>query len=128
MKDLYSNVKVALALAPAVQGSATTGPGIYLRDFGGAVIAVNTGAIVGAGDFGAKLQHSDTDETGDYVDVPAGLFTSNAPATLAAASTYKLGYTGSKPWLRLALTKAGGTSIAAGASAYLGYPEVAPVA
>ena len=51
---------------------------------------------------------------------------SNAPATLAAASTYKLGYRGFKRYVRLALTKAGGTSIAAGAVAVLGHAQNRP--
>ncbi len=128
MKDLYSNVTAAVALAPAVQSSATTGGAIDLRAHGSCIIAVNTGAIAGDGDFGVKLQHSDTTTGGDFVDVPAGLFSSNAPATLLAASAYKLGYKGTKRYVRLALTKTGGTSIAAGATAILGAPAVAPVA
>lgn len=128
MKDLFSNVRVAAALAPAVQSSATTTAALDLRDFGSVVYAVDTGAIVGDGDFGVKLQHSDTTTSGDFVDVPAALVASNAPATLVASSAYKLGYKGTKRYVRLALTKAGGTSIAAGATAILGSPAVAPVA
>lgn len=128
MKDLFSNVRVAAALAPAVQGSATTTAALDLRDFGSVVYAVETGAIAGDGDFGVKLQHSDTTTSGDFVDVPAALVASNAPATLVASSAYKLGYKGTKRYTRLALTKAGGTSIAAGATAILGQPKLAPVA
>jgi hypothetical protein len=128
LKDLYANVGVAQALAPAVQSAATEGGAIDLRDYGSVVIGVNTGAIVSAGDFGVKLQHSDTTTGGDFVDAPAGVVSSNAPATLAAASAYKLKYVGSKRYVRLALTKAGGTSIALGAVAILGHPAVAPVA
>lgn len=128
MKDLFSNVKVAAALAPAVQSAATETAALDLRDFGSVVYAVSTGAIAGDGDFGVKLQHSDTTTSGDFVDVPAALYESNAPETLEAASGYKLGYRGTKRYVRLALTKAGGTSIAAGATAILGYPAVAPVA
>ena len=51
----------------------------------------------------------------------------NAPATLAAASTYRLGYLGYKRYVRLSLTKAGGTSIAAGAVA-IRDPLTRPVA
>ena len=127
MKDLYSNLGVVPALAPAVQASATTGPAIDLRGFGGVVFALDTGAIVGAGDFGVVLQHSDTTTGGAFVDVPAALVTSNAPATLTAAGAFKLGYRGGKRYVRLSLTKAGGTSIAAGAVAILGQPAVAPV-
>lgn len=128
MKDLFSNIGVAPALAPAVQAAATTTAALDLRNFGSVVYAVSTGAVAGDGDFGVKLQHSDTTTSEDFVDVPAALYESNAPETLEAASGYKFGYRGTKRYVRLALTKAGGTSIAAGATAILGHPAVAPVA
>lgn len=128
LKDNYSNVKVVSALAPAVQAAAATGTAIDLRDFGSVVFAINTGAVAGDGDFGVKVQHSDTTTSGDFVDAPEIDTASNAPATLAANSGYKLRYTGSKRYARIALTKEGGTSVALGAVAILGHPAVAPVA
>lgn len=131
MRDLAHNLGAALALAPAVQANATTGPAIDTKGFGSVAFVVNTGAVAGDGDFGVKLQHSDTTTSGDFVDAPAGTFTSDAPATLAASSAYRLGYLGGasvKRYVRLALTKEGGTSIAAGAVAVLGRPADRPVA
>lgn len=125
--DLFSNVGAALALAPAVQSAAIEGPAIDLRSFGSIVFAVTTGAIVGSGDFGVKLQESDASGSG-FADVDADDVMSNAPATLDASAAYKLGYRGSKRYVRLALTKAGGTSIAAGAVAMQATPAIAPVA
>lgn len=127
-KDLHSNLGVALALSPAVQGAAVNGPVIDLQGFYAAMAVINTGAIAGAGDFGVKLQHSDTTTSGDFVDVPADDRISNAPATLTADGSFKIGYIGSKRYLRIALTKAGGTSIAAGAVIIKGMPTLAPVA
>src|SRR5262249_1251251 len=120
MRDLYSNIGAALALAPAVQASATTGPAIDTLGFGSVAFPVNIGAIASRGDLGIKVQESDTADNGDFADAPAALVDSNAPATLAASSAYKLGYRGYKRFVRLALTKAGGTSVAAGAIAVLG--------
>ena len=74
-----------------------------------------------------KLQESDASDSG-FADVPADQFTSNAPATLAAASAYKLGYIGWKRYVRLAVSKAGGTSIALGAVAIKGDAADRPVA
>lgn len=119
MRDLYHNIAAVPALAPAVQGSATTGAAIDLKGAGRVAIVVNTGAIVSSGDFGVKLQESDTTTSGDFTDVAAGFVDSDAPATLAAASSYRLGYRGHKRYIRVSLTKAGGTSIAAGAVAVL---------
>ena len=127
MRDLFSNIGAGLALAPAVQSAAVQGPAIDTLGFDSIAFTVATGAIVGAGDFGLKLQESDTTTGGDFTDAAAEVVDTNAPATLAAASAYKLGYTGFKRYVRLAVTKAGGTSIAAGAIAVLGNAGERPV-
>ena len=128
MRDLSSNIGAVLALVPAVKTAAGEGPAIDTKGFGAVAFLINTGAIVGAGDFGVKLQESDTTTSGDFTDVAAAVVDSNAPATLAASSAYKLGYHGFKRYVRLALTTAGGTSIAAGAVAVLGQAQSRPVA
>lgn len=128
MRDLYSNIGTALALVPAVKTAAGEGPAIDTNGFNRVAFVVNTGAIAGDGDFGVKVQESDTDQSGDFTDADASVVKSNAPATLEANSAYKLGYTGHKRYVRLALTKAGGTSIAAGAVAVLSDAQKRPVA
>lgn len=128
MRDLYSNIGAVLALAPAVAAASADGIAIDTKGFNRVAFLVNTGAIVSAGDFSVKLQESDTTTGGDFTDVDADFVDTNAPATLAATSAYKLGYRGHKRYVRLALTKAGGTSIALGAVAVLADPADAPVA
>lgn len=125
MRDFYSNVATVAALAAAVQADAVNGSTVDLYDASGVVLSLNTGEIAGEGDFGAKLQESADGAT--WADVAAKYVQSNAPATLAANSAYRLGYTGKLRYVRLALTKAGGTSIAAGAVAVL-RPLTRPVA
>lgn len=127
MRDLYHSLGAALALAPSVKTAAGDGVAIDTKGYSSVALFVNTGAIAGAGDFGVKVQHSDEPGSG-WEDAPAGSFFSNAPATLAASSAYKLGYIGDKRYVRIALTQAGGTSIAAGVVAVLGRPNDAPVA
>lgn len=116
MRDFYSNLDAVPALAPAVQAASTQGPAIDLITGKGVAFIVNTGAIVSSGDFGVTLQESADGSTG-WADVDAGLMQTNAPATLAAASVYRLGYLGYERYVRLSLVKTGGTSIAAGAVA-----------
>lgn len=128
MRDLYSNIGVVPALAAAVQAAAADGAAIDLLGFNRVAFALNTGAIAGSGDFGVKVQESDTSTSGDFADAPADVVDSDAPATLAATSAYKIGYRGHKRYVRLSLTKAGGTSIAAGAVAILGDAVSRPVA
>jgi hypothetical protein len=127
-KDLISNLGAVIALSPAVQAAAANGPAVDLTGFLAAMVVVNTGAVVGDGDFGVKLQHSDTATSGDFVDVPADDVQGSVPATLTADAAFRLGYIGSKRFIRLALTKGGGTSIAAGAVVIKGMPAIAPVA
>lgn len=124
MKDAISNVKAVPAIVPAVKTAAGEGSSIDVQGFGSLLFVINTGAIAGDGDFGAKVQ--DSDNGSDWADVEDVQGT--IPDTLAANSAYRLGYTGSKRYARLALTKEGGTSIALSAVAILGHPAVAPVA
>ena len=126
MRDLASNIGAVAALVSAVHSAAASGAAIDTLGFGSVAFIINTGAIVGDGDFGVKVQESDTDVSGDFTDATA--VDTNAPATLEASSAYKLGYRGHKRFVRIALTKAGGTSIAAGAVAILGNAASCPVA
>jgi len=128
LKDTYHTNKAVQALAPAVQAAAVDGAAIDLIGFDSALITLNTGAIASAGDFGAKLQESDASGSG-YTDVASADQHGTFPATLEANSAYRVGYIGSKRkrYIRVSLTKAGGTSIAAGAVAVLGHPAKAPV-
>lgn len=127
-QDTFHDNKVAQAIAPAVATAAANGAAIDLQGFNSVLFAINTGAIAGDGDFGVKIQHSNTTTSGDFVDAPAVNVLGSVPATLAADSAYRLGYVGGKRYARLVTTKAGGTSIALGAVAVLGEPAIAPVA
>lgn len=128
MKDSFHSVVSRQAITPAVKAAAENGTTIDLQGLGSALFSINTGAIVSAGDFGVKLQESDTTTSGDFGDVAAGDMLGEIDATLEASTTYDIGYTGRKRYVRLAVTKAGGTSIALGAVAVLGNPAVAPIA
>lgn len=124
--DSYSSVKEAQAIVPAVKTAAADGTTIDRQGFDSLLFIVNTGAISGDGEFGVKLQASADGTT--WADADAEDVIGSIPATLAANSAYRVGYIGSKRYARLAVTKAGGTSIALGAVAVLGHPNMAPVA
>lgn len=128
MRDLKNNIGVVAALAPAVQAATVNGAAVDLAGFGSAVAVVNTGAIAGAGDFTAKLQESDTTTSGDFTDVVPGDLIGAFPAALSADSVVRVGYGGTKRYVRVVLTKNGGTSIAAGAVVVKGHPSIVPVA
>lgn len=127
-KDMHSNLGAVAAIAPAVITANTNGAAIDLQGFDAALVIVNTGAIEAAGDFTAKLQESDTTTSGDFADVGADDLIGAFPASLEATSVVKVGYRGSKRYVRAVITKNGGTSIAASAVIVKGLPAMAPVA
>lgn len=110
MRDLYSNLAGVASIAPGVATASIDGAAVDVSGASGALALVHTGAVSGAGDFGVKLQESPDGVT--WADVAAVRVKSNAPATLAANSVYRMGYLGKMPKLRAVLVKAGGTSLA----------------
>ena len=122
-KGLYHNLKAIPAINSASQTAAADGIEIDSKGSQGLMFIVNTGAVTGAGDFGIKVQESDTAGNG-YTDVDADDLISGAPATLAATAAYQVEYIGKKRFVRLSLTKAGGTSIQAGAIALIGHSHI----
>lgn len=114
-RDIANNVGAVQVVAPQVLAATDTSAAIDTAGFEGAALIVETGAIAGAGDFTAKLQHSDTTTIGDFVDVPAAQLVGTFPTSLAASSVVKVGYVGAKRYLRSVITKNSGTSIAASA-------------
>lgn len=124
--DAYSNVAAVQAIVPAVKTVAGDGVTIDRKGFGGILFVLNTGAVAGDGDFGAVVQESADGSTWAAADADdvLGAF----PATLAASSAYRASYIGKHRYVRLSLSKEGGTSIAAGAVAVLTLPHLAPVA
>ena len=109
MRDLYSNISAVSALPSGSRNVAATGTAIDLKDARKVVFLVNTGTVSGDGDFGATIEESDDGTT--WSVAPDGHVQSDAPATLAAESVYRLGYIGWRRYVRLALSKAGGTSV-----------------
>jgi hypothetical protein len=116
MRDLYNTICADLALAPAVQTADAQGPAIHVKGIKALAFVVNTGAIAGAGVFGVTIQESQDGSTG-WTNADAAVIDTDAPAALAASSTYRLGYLGFAPYVRLSLDHVSGTSIAAGAVA-----------
>ena len=127
MRDLANNIGTVQAVAPAVLAATNTSAAIDLLGFESAAVIINTGAIVGAGDYTAKLQESDTTTGGDFGDVAAANLVGTLPASLAADSVVKVGYIGNKRYVRTVITKNSGTSIAAGAVIVKGRAHNRPV-
>jgi len=127
MKDGISGISLTASLVPAVVSATTKGTEVDLQGFNSATVVVNTGAIAGDGLYAMSVQESDTTTDGDFTDVAAADLLGAFPAGLEASSVYKVGYKGSKRYIRAVITKTSGTSIAAGAVIALGHPHDAPV-
>jgi len=128
MRDLVSKVGVAQTLAPVDYAATTKGTAVDLQGFNSAAIVVNTGVITSAGKYVVSVQESDTTTDGDFSDVAAKDLSGALPSELAATSAYKVGYTGSKRYIRAVITKTSGTSIVAGAIVVTGDASLTPVA
>ncbi|HEV7283910.1 MAG TPA: hypothetical protein VGN75_03560 [Kaistia sp.] len=122
-KGLYHNLRAVQAIPSGSQSAAADGTEIDRKGSQSILFVVNTGAITSAGDFGVKVQESDTTGTG-YTDAAAKDVISGVPATMGANSAYQVEYIGKKRFVRLSVTKAGGTSILAGAVALIGHQHI----
>lgn len=120
--DLKSNISPALALAPEVlSATKSDAPVVDLRGADSATFVIVTGAIAGAGDFTPSIRHGDAADLSGDAAATADELIGALPASLAASSVYHVGYRGNKRYVRLVLTKNGGTSIAAGATVVRGH-------
>ncbi len=125
-RDLYNSIGVIQSIAPAVQSASVNGSSVDLRPYNSATVIINAGAIVGAAVMVPKLQESDDNST--FTDVAAGDLLGAFPASLSASASIKVGYKGTKRYVRPVLTLSSGTSIAADAVVIGGHASLAPVA
>ena len=126
MSDLKNNIAAALALSPAVHSDTKAdAPIIDLQGAGSATVIVNTGAIAGAGDYTISLRHGDASNLASDAVASGDDLLGAFPATLAADSSYAVGYRGGKRYVRVVITKNSGTSIAAGAVVVKGHLSLA---
>lgn len=126
-RDLYNNIGLVTAVEPAVLTATTTSNAIDIAGFESATVVIATGPIAGAGNFTAKLTHSDT-IGGTYTDVAQSDLLGAFPAVLLASTPVKVGYRGSKRFLKPVLTLNSGTSIAASVVVVKSHARNNPVA
>lgn len=122
-KGLYHNLRAVSAIPSGSKSDAADGTEIDRKGSLSILFVVNTGAITSSGDFSAKVQESDTSGSG-YTDAAADDVISGLPATFEANSAYQAEYIGTKRYVRLAVTKAGGTSIQLGGIAIVGHQHI----
>lgn len=126
LRDLASNLDVRESIRPAVHTASVNGQTVDMRGYNSALVAITVGAVAGSGNVTPKMQESDDDST--WSDVAAADLQGSFPADLAADTVYKVGYLGSKRYVRAVGTLNSGTSVAYAAAFVLGDANLLPVA
>lgn len=136
MRDLHNNIDVRRAISPVVATDNTplVSQIIDCAGFDGVEFAIATGTLADAdATFTTLVEHGDAANLSDAAAVAdANLLGTEAGASFtfaAADATKKIGYIGSKRYVRLTITPALNTGNAPiSAVAVLGFPKMAPVA
>ena len=132
-RSLKPNIKDTLLLTPTViSGSHTHSIGVDTTGYDSLVLLFIAGAIVAAGLVTLKLEECDTDTDSSYTDVAAADMDWGGATALAAApvltnTVQRVGYKGSKKWVRATITYVSGTSVQVAVVAIQGHPNLAPV-
>lgn len=137
MRDLLNNIEVRRAISPLNQGGGNTAVQsqiIDTRGFGSLTFLIATGNLADAdATFAVSLQHGDASDLSDAVTVPAeeliGTTTAAGFTSANDDSVRKIGYGGTKRYVRLVITPSNNDSGSAtflSAVAVLGHPERAP--
>ncbi len=125
MKDLTNNINIAQSLAPAARTASANGSGVDLQGYNSAAIAFHPGVITD-GTHTPKVQESDDDST--YTDVAAKDLIGSL-TDLASNTIQRIGYKGTKRYIRAVSTVAGATTGGVyGAEVVRGNPHIAPTA
>src|SRR5262249_28501673 len=133
MKDLFDNITVARAIAPVSvsDNTAQVSQIIDRQGYGSLTFAIALGSIADAdATFAVLVEHGDNSALSDAATAAAGdLLGTAALAGFTFAddnATRKIGYRGSKRYVRLTITPSSNASAALfGAVALLGHPHVA---
>lgn len=106
LRDLKSDIDVAQTLGPAARTASANGAGVDLRGYDSAAVVFHPGTITD-GTHTPKLQESDDNAT--FTDVAAG-DQSGTLAALASNTIQRVGYKGTKRYIRAVSTVAGATT------------------
>lgn len=127
-RDIKNNVDVASSLEPALRATGTSnGSGVDLQGYGSAMMVVHFGAYTN-GTHTPSLEHSDdnTTFTAAAASDMDGSFT--AVSSSASGTTQRVGYRGSKRYIRAVMTVASGaTGCYSGALVVRGQAAQVPV-
>lgn len=110
MRDSYNDVGFATSFLPAARIATANGTGVDLLGFSGAVAVIHAGVWT---DGTHTFDIQDSDDNSSFASVAAGFLQGAKPVVSSAPTAsklYKVGYLGTKRYLRVAVTVAGATT------------------
>ncbi len=136
MQDLFNSLHPVRVLSPAVAVSddtAQVGQVIDRQGYDSLTLVILTGGLADAGaTFTSLVEHSDASGSGYAAVADGELLGTEANASFTQADddkALKIGYRGSKRYVRLTVTPSGNAAAAyVAAVGVLGHPHVAPTA
>jgi hypothetical protein len=105
MRDMKNNTDVVSSLVPATRTASADGAGVDLQGYESAMAVFHSGALTD-GTHTPKMQESDDNST--FTDVAAGDLEGTLSA-LSANAVQRVGYKGSKRYVKAYVTVAGAT-------------------
>lgn len=134
MKDMHNNISIVNVITPQAVGTTGIGGGkisgiIDRQGFNSVEFAYQSGASASVADTIVPVVY-EAAATGDsFTSVAnADLLGTESAITLTAAGVKRVGYAGSKRYLKLRLYGVGTATAIVAATAVLGNPDIAPVA
>lgn len=123
-KDIKSNLDVVQSLAPAARTASANGSGVDLQDYLGAMVVFELGAKTD-GTHTPSVEESDDNSTFSAVAAADLLGSLSA---MSANTVQRVGYIGSKRYIRAVMTVSGATTGALSSAVVVrGEPKLAPL-
>jgi hypothetical protein len=127
MKDMFNSFNAALSLPPAARTASANGVGVDLQGFEGALVLIQTG-IITDGTHVFEVQESSDNATFTAVVDTDLLGTEPTAGATDDDKVYRIGYIGTKRYIRVISTASGTTSGGVyGASVVRGFARKQPV-
>lgn len=127
MRDIKNNLDGVSSMVPASYTATTSGSGVDLRDYDGAMIVFQAGTVdTGNADETYTPGVEESDDNSNFSAVAASDL-EGALSNMTANSVQRVGYKGARRYIRAVLTLGGTTpAIAASALVVRGLPHHAP--
>ncbi len=132
MRDMHNNISILHAISPQAVGTSGIAGGklsgaLDRRGFEAVEFIYSSGASASVADTITPVVYEGDTTNGSFTSVAAAdLVGTEAPLTLSAAKSGKVGYVGSKRYLKLRLYGTGTATAVVAAVAVLGNPAIRP--